>query len=701
MRTIWLTGLLGLVGCAQVLGDSYSFDGPEGKAGAATGGSAGGAGAAGSTAGAAGSGKGGTAQGGAGATGGGAAAGSAGTSGGGSSGKAGNGGGAAAGSAGTSGGGSSGKAGSGGAVAGSSGSGGAVGGAGGSGGAVAGSGGSGGTCGDGARQGSEQCDGADLASNTCATATGKAATGTLSCTSGCQFDTSKCEYCGDGKRNNTEACEGADVNGATCASAVGTGSTGSVSCKSDCSLDTSGCSAPPGCGDGTRGGTEECDGQDFGADSCGSLFPGGTGTLTCKSNCTRSTSDCVYCGDGDREGSEACDKSDFGTSTCASVTGKPASGSLSCDASCNVSTAACQYCGNGKLDGAEACDGSDLGSNTCASVKGPLWSGQVTCTSACGVDSSACTCASMCNGTCVDLQTSKDHCGTCGHACAIGSCVAGACAPVVGSGLGGIAAVAVEGANVYAANTGGSSTAVYVWPLDLSANGVSSGSVNLGGGATLGLLADSLRRYVWSTNSLKATTSQAYAGGVGTRTAALGGGYIFWTESANDKVRGSMTGAVGVFDVAGCESDAYGLAATSKYVFFTAAGPSVSRVQAGDTVVEELYSGEEADLMAVSGTSLVWAKHGASTSTITSGLIAGGPKLVIFTTTKPVTGLVADADGVYWTQENLVGFVKYDGSGYRAIATGTPPVTAIGAALATSATTVFYTVQGSLRGVSK
>lgn len=38
-----------------------------------------------------------------------------------------------------------------------------------------------------------------------------------------------------------------------------------------------------------------------------------------------------------------------------------------------------------------------------------------------------CGALSACGVTCVDLQTSADHCGACGHGCGLGSCVAGAC----------------------------------------------------------------------------------------------------------------------------------------------------------------------------------------------------------------------------------------------------------------------------------
>ncbi len=755
MRKLWLGSLIGLVGCAQVLGDGYSFDETGGQAGSAQGvggasaGKAGNGGAAGTSAGSSGTSAGAAGKAGNAGSGVAGAAGKAGTAG--TGGTAAGAGGAAAGAGGTS---AAGKAGAGGTSAGTAGAAGKAAGAGGApagaGGAAAGAGGVGVKCGDGLRQGAEQCDGADLAGGTCTSVTGKLSTGTLSCTAQCTLDTSKCEYCGDNEIANGEECEGTDFNGKTCGSVVGTGSTGSLSCK-DCKIDSGACSPPPGCGDGKRDAGEECDGGDFGTDSCGSLIPGATGTLTCKPNCTRDTSTCAYCGNGKVDGTESCDKTDFGGADCASVTGKPASGNLLCDGSCNISTDACkfcgngkvesgeecdqsafggatcssftskpasgnllcdsscsisaancQYCGNGAIDGSEACDGSDLGSHSCASDKGPLWSGTVTCGPSCGVDTSACTCATMCGSACVDLQKDASNCGSCGRVCNFGTCGGGTCQPVLATGLSGLSTVtglAATPSGLYAAGGGSTSVPVRVLPLDLSAAGLADGSVPItaNGSGAARLLADSNARYAWNLNHFGATTGVKYATNDAPKTAALAGDKVLWASgSADHKVRASPKDMSTPVDIATYLAGYPGIAADSSYLYYTASGPALAKYPLSAGIGSTLFSGEKATWMALTGSTLVWSTDTGATSTITVGQTDGTGKTQVRTTTKVVTSLAIDADGVYWTQDDLVGFVKLDGTGYRAVATGT-----IGAAVATSSIGIYYIKSGAAYGVSK
>ena len=67
---------------------------------------------------------------------------------------------------------------------------------------------------------------------------------------------------------------------------MGSGSTGSISCKSDCTRDISKCSAAITCGDGKKTGNEACDGGDLGGASCASVLGvGATGTISCANDC--------------------------------------------------------------------------------------------------------------------------------------------------------------------------------------------------------------------------------------------------------------------------------------------------------------------------------------------------------------------------------------------------------------------------------
>jgi hypothetical protein len=51
--------------------------------------------------------------------------------------------------------------------------------------------------------------------------------------------------CGDGTKGGDEACDGIDLGGATCASAVAAGWVGTLGCASDCTFDTTRCQTPP------------------------------------------------------------------------------------------------------------------------------------------------------------------------------------------------------------------------------------------------------------------------------------------------------------------------------------------------------------------------------------------------------------------------------------------------------------------------
>lgn len=77
-----------------------------------------------------------------------------------------------------------------------------------------------------------------------------------------------------------------------------------------------------------------------------------------------------------------------------------------------------------------------------------------------------CTCApehTLCGSACVDLKSSKDHCGACDHPCGGGDCVSGVCQPLaLASGQERPAALTVDGTHVYFSNSkaGGLNNAV-------------------------------------------------------------------------------------------------------------------------------------------------------------------------------------------------------------------------------------------------
>lgn len=152
--------------------------------------------------------------------------------------------------------------------------------------------------------------------------------------------------CGNGTREGTEICDGTDLNGATCGNF---GQDGTLGCAADCrSFDTAGC-VPFPCGDFIREGYEVCDGTDTNSVTCESLGGSG-GTIHCRPDCTGfNVSSCTgLCGNGAREGSEACDGNDLGGESCADQGGSGSPFSFSSFSSSNVCAAgSCAIAPNG------------------------------------------------------------------------------------------------------------------------------------------------------------------------------------------------------------------------------------------------------------------------------------------------------------------------------------------------------------------
>lgn len=309
-------------------------------------------------------------------------------------------------------------------------------------------------CGDGIKNGTDSCDGADLGGANCSSVMGAGYTGTLSCTGGCIFNTTSCNppgpVCGNGAKEVGEGCDGSDYGGATCASVLGAGYTGSLSCNA-CSINSNACVPPVTCGNGNKEGGEQCDGSDIGGATCASVVGAGyTGTITCNAGCTYNSGACsppVTCGNGSKDGSEECDGADLGGATCASELGAGYIGSLSCN-TCSLNTSACTKCGNSNLDSGEVCDGSLFGAKTCATEMGAGFTGMLGCNSSCTtVNTSGCTpaapfCGDMtCSGseTCSNCPT---DCGLCcgngvinvGEACDTGNMGSATCSSLLGSG---------------------------------------------------------------------------------------------------------------------------------------------------------------------------------------------------------------------------------------------------------------------------
>ncbi|MFH1506310.1 MAG: MBL fold metallo-hydrolase [archaeon] len=184
-------------------------------------------------------------------------------------------------------------------------------------------------------------------------------------------------YCGDGTCKAPETYE---------------------TCPADCTAAV--------CGDGVKAGSEDCDGFDFGGETCQSIGWAG-GTLNCNTDCTYDTAECTgsscvpvpgkcvcdgtctdkeqryvdgggicgdcdvqppVCGDDTAEAPEVCDGTDLLGENC--ITQGYDYGNLACLGDCTAFdyTDCHDYlCGNDATEGTEVCDGTDVNGFTCQS----------------------------------------------------------------------------------------------------------------------------------------------------------------------------------------------------------------------------------------------------------------------------------------------------------------------------------------------
>jgi hypothetical protein len=156
-------------------------------------------------------------------------------------------------------------------------------------------------CGDGVAEAAEGCDGLDLRDASCE-GVGLSG-GSLACTAACSFDTAGCineqsvAVCGDGSAEDAEVCDGLDLRGQTCQGLLGRAS-GTLRCTTACNFDASNCvTHVPACGDGVAESAESCDGDDLRGYTC-EMLGRNEGTLVCTEGCTFDTDGCGMTGTG-------------------------------------------------------------------------------------------------------------------------------------------------------------------------------------------------------------------------------------------------------------------------------------------------------------------------------------------------------------------------------------------------------------------
>lgn len=234
--------------------------------------------------------------------------------------------------------------------------------------------------------------------------------GPLTCVANiCRYQTRDCRRCGNGRREPGEACDGGDVRRQTCGD-LGFDSPLVPACSADCQIDDSPCRATveDGCPDGDLDPGEECDGTRFrDGKTCKDVGFGDSASIICNLlSCTYDTSLCdksptpTGCGDGTLGDDEQCDGSSLRTSQCAEFDGRYVSGSLGCnEGSCTYDTSACEeepvepegFCGDGQLDPGEQCDESELRLSDCPAVDSRFDGGTLGCNPGdCTYDTSNC-----------------------------------------------------------------------------------------------------------------------------------------------------------------------------------------------------------------------------------------------------------------------------------------------------------------------
>jgi hypothetical protein len=278
------------------------------------------------------------------------------------------------------------------------------------------------TCGNGILDPGEQCDGINLGGATCS-ASGFFG-GTLTCSSTCTLNTSKCSNCGNNILNAGEVCDGSALGTASC-SQQGCTSGGILTCNSTCTaFSTASCLGCPVCdrdgvcesGETCTGCPNDCATGTFAGSRCGNgICEAGNGEdcLSCPSDCngvqSGKTSARYCCGDGAGQNPKTCTDSRCTIAKQCTTVKKTASsyccGNATCEAGENCSTCkldcsgAAEVCGNSLDDNCNA--QIDCSDSSCSSL--------ASC--ACKSRGSACTANSQCcSGSC---QTGGSNPYTC------------------------------------------------------------------------------------------------------------------------------------------------------------------------------------------------------------------------------------------------------------------------------------------------
>ena len=316
-----------------------------------------------------------------------------------------------------------------------------------------------------------------------------------------------------------------------------------------------------------------------------------------------------------------------------------------------------------------------------------------------------CTCTgSMCSGACAHLQTDPGNCGTCGHDCLGGGCVAGACQPsVLASNQADPYDIAIDSANAYwvdqvggtvnaCALTGCSNSPTVLassqsGPTGITVNGTTVYWVNIGVGASGGSvmscatsgcagtptpLATSQKQPIaiavaangnayWtgSSGTMKCATGSCSptAFGPGGSDIVVDGTNAYWTATTGGPVRCALGGCGGApTAIATNQFSPWAIAVDSSNVYWT----NLSGHTVAFCAIAGGCGGNPTEVspamlpndVAVDATNVYWVDF--MVGTVSSCAIAGcsnKPTILASGQMSP-NALAVDATAIYWVNEN-------------------------------------------------